>query len=259
VDCERARTLIDAYLDRELAVETSAELERHLETCADCRARYEARRALSAGLQNPALRRAAPERLRRQVAAAISSQAASAPSRPARRQWLQLAAASVAAAALGSGTTYLSLTPGVAPGLADEVVSSHLRSLQIENRLVDVPSSSEHTVKPWFDGKVDFAPPVADLATDGFPLVGGRLDYADHRAVAALVYRHGQHIINLFVWPAGDSHTAGTTEEQRQGYNVVHWADGRMTYWAVSDLNAADLKAFGDLVQKQAAAGGTPE
>lgn len=260
MECERARKLIDAYVDRELAVDVSAEIEQHIETCAACRARSESRQALSAHLKNPALYVAAPDRLRRRIADAIAAESAPAARRqPARRQWMQLAAASVAAAALGSGTTYLSLAPGVGPELADEVVAGHLRSLQIESRLVDVPSSNEHTVKPWFDGKVDFAPPVVDLAADGFPLVGGRLDYADHRAIAALVYRHNQHIINLFVWPAGDGRAAGTTEEQRQGYNLVHWADGRMTYWAVSDLNAVDLKAFGGLVQKQAAAGGTPE
>ena len=260
MECERARALIDAYLDRELAVEVSAEIEGHIETCAACRARYEARRALSAQLKQPALYVAAPDGLRRRIADAIGADSPAALRRPPRRQWLQLAAACVAAAVLGSGTTYLSLTNGNRQSLADEVVANHVRSLLVENRVVDVPSSDEHTVKPWFDGKIDFAPPVVDLTGDGFPLVGGRLDYAGQRTVAALVYRHRQHIINLFLWPAEGAAMGGAlSAESRQGYNVVHWASGGMVYWAVSDLNPADLRAFGDLVQRAAATGGTPE
>lgn len=261
MECERARDLIDAYLDRELALEVSAEVERHLETCAACRALYEGRRTLSAHLKEPALHAAAPERLRRRIADAIDAESPPVSHRPPRRQWLQLAAASVAAALLGSGTTYLSLTNVRRPSLTDEVVANHVRSLLVENRVVDVPSSDEHTVKPWFNGKIDFAPPVVDLTSDGFPLVGGRLDYADERTVAALVYRHRQHIINLFLWPA-DSSGAGAgavSAESREGYHVLHWSDGGMVYWAVSDLNPADLRAFGDLIRRQAAAGGAPE
>jgi anti-sigma factor (TIGR02949 family) len=261
VECERARELIDAYLDRELAVEASTEIERHIETCAACRARYEGRRALSAHLKEPALYVAAPNGLRRRIADAIDAESPPAARQPARRQWLQLAAACAAAAVLGSGTTYLSLTNGSRSSLADEVVANHVRSLLVENRVVDVPSSDEHTVKPWFNGKLDFAPPVVDLTSDGFPLVGGRLDYAGQRTVAALVYRHRQHIINLFLWPADDGGARGSavSAESRQGYHVLHWSSGGMVYWAVSDLNPADLKAFGDLIQRGAAAGGAPE
>src|SRR4030095_8493454 len=133
----------------------------------------------------------------------------------ARRQWLQLAAACAAAAVLGSGTTYLSLTNGSRSSRADEVVANHVRSLLVEDRVVDVPSSDEHTVKPWFNGKLDFAPPVVDLTSDGFPLVGGRLDYAGQRTVAALVYRHRQHIINLFLWPADDGGGRGSAVSGR--------------------------------------------
>jgi len=262
VECERARQLIDAYVDGELALETSTEIERHIDSCDACRRLYASRRALSAQLRDPALRVAAPDGLRRRVAAAVSAESPRpAALRPARRQWMQLAAACFAAAVLGSGTTYFSLTSGSQASLADEVVANHVRSLLVENRVVDVPSSDEHTVKPWFNGKLDFAPPVIDLTTDGFPLVGGRLDYAAGRTVAALVYRHRQHIINLFVWPAeGGPMAAGTpSAESLQGYHVVHWTGGGMAYWAVSDLNPADLKSFGDLVQRGAAAGGAPE
>lgn len=262
MECERTRALIDAYLDRELAVEVSAEIEGHIETCAACRAHYEGRRALSAHLKEPGLYVAAPEQLRRRIADAIGAESLPVARRPARRpprrQWLQLAAACVAAAMLGSGTTYLSLTNGSRQSLADEVVANHVRSLLVENRAVDVPSSDEHTVKPWFDGKIDFAPPVVDLTSDGFPLVGGRLDYAGQRTVAALVYRHRQHIINLFIWPA-EGGASALAAESRHGYNVVHWTSGGMVYWAVSDLNPADLRAFSDLVQRAAAAGGARE
>jgi anti-sigma factor RsiW len=262
VECDRARQLIDAYVDRELAVELSAEIERHIEDCAACRARYECRRALSAQLHDPALYAPAPEQLRRRIVDAIAAESPPTPQlRPARRQWLQLAAASIAAALLGSGTTYLSMPRGDERSLAADVVASHVRSLLVENHTVDVPSSDEHTVKPWFSGKLDFAPPVVDLTSDGFPLVGGRLDYAGRRTIAALVYRHRQHIINLFLWPAdgGVTQNGAMVAESMQGYHVLHWSSGGMNFWLVSDLNPADLKAFGNLIQQHAAAGGTPE
>jgi anti-sigma factor RsiW len=260
VECDRARELIDAYVDRELDIGLSAEMQQHIESCAACRARYEARRALSAHLQEPGLYMAAPERLRRRIVDNIAAESRPSSLRPARRQWLQLAAACIAAAVLGSGTTYLSLIPGDRRSLTDEVVANHVRSLLVENRVVDVPSSDEHTVKPWFNGKLDFAPPVVDLTSDGFPLLGGRLDYAGQRTVAALVYRHRQHIINLFLWPTdGGTDNGGAAASSLQGYHVIHWSSGGMNYWAVSDLNPEDLRAFGDLVQRRVAAGGVPE
>src|SRR6185503_12846278 len=132
--------------------------------------------------------------------------------------------------------------------LAQEVVSSHIRSMML-NHLVDVPSSDQHTVKPWFNGKLDFAPDVKDLVDQGFPLVGGRLDYVDNRAVAALVYQRRKHSINLFIWPSSDA-AKSTQQFSVNGYNIIHWTNSGSTYWAVSDVNSTDLSEFAKLLSR---------
>jgi len=133
--------------------------------------------------------------------------------------------------------------------LTQEVLASHIRSL-MPGHLVDVTSSNQHTVKPWFNGKLDFSPPVVDLAQQGYPLIGGRLDYVRNKAVAVLVYQHRGHVINLFVWPEGQNEGQGTTSITQQGYHILSWNRSGMSYWVVSDLEEAQLQEFVRLVQQ---------
>jgi anti-sigma factor RsiW len=140
--------------------------------------------------------------------------------------------------------------PMTADLLVDEIVSGHVRSLMADH-LTDVASSDKHTVKPWFDGKVDFSPAVVDLADHGFPLVGGRLEYLGNRSVAALVYARQKHFINLFVWPSSHEERPDALKSPQHGFNVIHWDGSEMTYWAVSDLNPAELGEFAELLKQR--------
>src|SRR5438067_111092 len=146
-------------------------------------------------------------------------------------------------AACAAVLAFLLIMPAMPPGLTEEIVAGHVRALQ-PGHLQDVASEDRHTVKPWFDGRIDFAPPVKDLAAQHFPLTGRRLDYLNGRPVAALVYQRDKHVIDLFVWPAGGETPPQTAE--RQGYNIVHWSQNGMAFWAVSDLEAAQLQQFAE-------------
>ena len=185
----------------------------------------------------------APEALRTRIRASLAAQTRS---ERAPRFWrtFGFAASFAAAAMLGWLVGLYYAKPGADERIVGDVVAAHVRSLLAENHLNDVASSDQHTVKPWFAGKLDYAPPVRDLSNAGFVLIGGRLDYVGGRAVAALTYRYRQHVVNLFVWPAtGESPPAETAN---QGYSVLAWRRGGMQYWAVADVGPGQLRAMAD-------------
>ena len=235
---EEAFELIDAYADGELDVVTSRELERHLESCAECRGLDQNVHVLRDLLQQsrPAYR--APARLQRKVRATLPNEESSSFSSFFRA----LALATACLVLLWGGWQIVQRSQSTHE-LADEVVASHVRSL-LATHLVDVASSDKHTVKPWFDGKIDFAPEVSDFASDGFPLIGGRLDYLNGATAAALVYRHNKHPINLFIQPAPGQPDTGPATLTQRGYNLIHWRRAGMSYWAISDLNLSELQDF---------------
>jgi anti-sigma factor RsiW len=200
--------------------------------------------ALSQLLRQHAVRHAPPEALADRIRAGMPQAAAAAQARPGlftrwRRAFESVAIFGAGLAIAWVAASLLLVTPP-ANEIPDEVTASHVRSL-LADHLADIRATNHHTVKPWFAGKIDFSPPVIDLAEQGFPMTGGRLDYIDGRTVAALVYGHGSHVINLFVWPAGQGgHDQPLRRAARQGYNLAHWTVGGMNAWAVSDVDPTE-------------------
>jgi mycothiol system anti-sigma-R factor len=256
VSCERTHTVLHGYLDGELDAVRAQEFERHLEDCQECVAELEAQESLRSLLGRAPLYEKAPESLCEKVVADLGGSVVARrerrfPGLYRRGLALRLLLATAAALLGAFASWYVLRIAGSGSGgggaLAAQVVDAHLRALQ-PGHLTDVASTDQHTVKPWFDGKLDFAPPVRDLAEQGFPLAGGRLDVLNGRSVAVLVYGRRQHVVNVFVWPdAGrDSQpVAGAT----LGYNWIKWRKDGMQMWAVSDLNAAELSELGRLLQ----------
>lgn len=246
--CQETGLLIHAFADGELDLTSSLEMESHLRACQSCTLARQEIRGLRMSMNDPALRYAPPAALERRLRSAVRRAAKERPAVKIWWRWL-IAAGSLAVVALAAwATLVIPNRPTPDTLVAQEVVSSHVRSLMAQH-LTDVPSSDQHTVKPWFDGKLDFSPPVKDLKPAGFELKGGRLDYIDNRPVAALVYQRRQHFINVLVWPAKSSSKSTTQASVSQGYNLVRWTNAGMEFWAVSDLNLAELQQFVQLLQ----------
>lgn len=249
MNCRDAQNLLDGYADGELALVGNLEIERHLQGCPSCMRVQRNRQTLRAAIKDDALYFNAPAELHRGVRAAVREASQGETRSPALSwRWLAAAASVALVALMIWWLVAFQSRPATDDLLAQEIVAGHIRSLMADH-LTDVPSSDNHTVKPWFDGKLDFAPPVADLTAQGFTIVGGRLDYIGGKPVAALVYQRRQHFINLFVWLSSDKAEGGNKMMLRQGYNVIHWNKSGMTFWAVSDLNLSELQQFAQAVQ----------
>jgi anti-sigma factor RsiW len=244
--CDQLREFLDPHVDGELDVLRSAEFTRHLRTCEACRQLCDRHEKLREVLQLPELYFQLPAQLEQRIRERVRRSSPQ-PSAMSLHRRVVIARGPVLAA-VAAVIALLSVIPVMwfrtsrPDPLTNEIVSSHIRSLMAEH-VTDVSSSDQHTVKPWFSGKVDFAPVVKDLRTDNFPLKGGRLEYVNGRAVVALVYQRNQHKINLFCWPSPEADSPSQTANVR-GYNLVHWTRLRMAYWAVSDLNATELQRF---------------
>jgi anti-sigma factor RsiW len=268
MNCEQVIKLMDGYLDGELDVITSQSIEQHLRDCRNCEQAYKIHSSLLRTVSNTIPYYKAPAELCARIQSSLREGAAEAPSRnrlasfqssrPRRGEmfsgmpwnWLALAATVVFAAIITFNLLPRSRRSGADQFLATQLIASHARSL-MANHLTDVLSSDQHTVKPWLSAKLDFSPAVPDLSADGFPLLGGRLDYLENRPVAALVYQRRKHFINLFVWPADSKANDAIKLTSRQGYQLLHWADSDFNYWAVSDVNANDLQTFKDKFEAQ--------
>ena len=243
--CDLSQTRLHAYFDGELDAMGAAEFERHLESCPDCETRLAAEEKLRSALAGAQLYARAPENLRKNLLISLPKAAVPPPLKDpkpsAAESWRWLAIAASAILAVLLGTQYMEKLNRhlQQQAMAAVIVDAHLRSLQ-PGHLEDVISTDQHTVKPWFDGKIDFAPPVRDFANDGFPLVGGRLDVLEGRSAAALVYGRRKHIVNVFVTKTqpGD---ASDRSGELQGYHWVAWQQNGFTFTAVSDTAYADL------------------
>ena len=243
--CDEAEILLHALLDGELDAGHAREVEAHIAGCPNCAAQLAAYREMSKVVAGTDLRYAAPPRLRRRIEASLPQRQAQM-RMPNRRSVLRgFAMGSAMSAIAATGLIAVVLRNDDEQRILSEVVSAHLRSLQA-GHLTDVISTDQHTVKPWFNGKLDVAPPVIDLTAQGFTLIGGRLDYLDARAIGAVVYRRRQHIINLFVAQTADAKHHAAKMETMQGFNIWRWSNRGLNYWAVSDLGADELAEFGE-------------
>jgi len=237
---QELRLLVQADCDGELAPRDAAAVAAHLEDCTDCRALHRNLLATKESVRANASYHEAPDGFRRRMETLIGAKA---PKQPGHRRWGAWIGSFGVGAALAAMLLLLIGAPRNDSATGQTVLDGHLRALQ-SGHLYDVASSDQHTVKPWFDGRLDFAPQVKDLAAQGFPLKGGRVDIVDGRAVAALVYNRAKHVIDLYVVPTRNADEARPHELMRNGYNIISWPHGEVVYWAVSDLNQRELGEF---------------
>jgi anti-sigma factor RsiW len=246
--CDRARELIGAYVDEELGGDDRTSVAAHIESCTDCRELMGDIKRTSNAVAELG-REPAPATLASRIRSGLASAAEE--QNPGKKRlvpwgmlssvWRQAAALAACCALSAFLTWWVMTSTGQVDRLQQEIVAAHIRSL-LQDNFIQVASSDAHTVKPWFAGRVDFAPEVKDLTAEGFPLLGGRLDYVHQRRVGALVYRRRLHTVNVFMWRASGTEDATPTLAMKNGYNLLVWAKSGVTYWAVSDLDAGELK-----------------
>jgi anti-sigma factor RsiW len=255
--CQDCHDFIDAYLDNELDVSTAVHLRQHMHGCSHCRELLESRKAVQTLLGNPQVRFEVPDSLFGKIQSIVPAASSSTKHQTRASSgvpWLSVPLALAAAIIILLGLAFLYQT-GIldrSPSnrLETEIISNHVRSL-LATHLLDVPSTDQHTVKPWFAGKLKFSPPVQDFADNGFRLIGGRLDFIDGREVAAVVYQRNKHVINMFIWPSESNRSTAAQSYAKDGYNLVHWARDGFEFWLVSDVNAQDLRDFADLEMRR--------
>jgi anti-sigma factor RsiW len=243
------QNLIHGYIDGELDLLSNLQVEQHLQDCLACARDRQNHRALRSALSDSSLYFNAPSNLQKRVRSSVRAASKGEPKpRMWSWRWLAVGGSLALIAIFILSLVFIQSRPARDELLAQEIVSGHVRSL-MANHLTDVASTDQHTVKPWFDGKLDFSPQVTDLTAQGFPLVGGRLDYISNRPVAALVYQRRQHLINLFIWPEAVESGSRNKMVARQGYNLIYWHRAGMAYWAVSDINLSELQEFSQALQ----------
>lgn len=255
---EEALILLPAYVDKELSLSEAANFERHLSSCDECQREYNEQNQISALIKNNAQYFEATPQFTKRLNASLSNDRTKATQQKLSNTywnfnwtntWGSRGAIMVSFVALAWSVSLLLMLPSAQDKLTEELISSHIRSLEVDH-LSDVISTDQHTVKPWFNGKLDFSPPVIDLAAVGFRLDGGRLDYIEGKTIAVVIYRHNKHPINLYVWPTSNK-KSDLQHSTRNGYSIVSWTGGGMNYWAISDLEAGKLFDFAQTLRSE--------
>ena len=252
MNCQEISDLLHGFIDGELDLVTSLSVERHLGECPACAQICRNQQALRAALRSAPRPFATPPELRPRIRSALRRADGPVTMRYRPRWRPALLAASLLFVVLLSwAVSQLVSMVSLSDRLAQELTANHVRSLMVPTHQTDVVSTDQHTVKPWFNGKVDFSPQVLNPEPNDYPLIGGRLEWLDNRAAAVVVYQRRKHLINLYTWPAPGGANEPATRLKRHGFNLVHWTQAGMTYWAISDLNAEDLEAFVRMLQQR--------